>query len=270
MRNLRKALTITTPENVVLSFEVAGVGSRFIACLLDTVLEGAGLVVIGAMALFLGWSLDQLGVSRSSFMTLLVAITLVVMFALLCGYYILFESRWNGQTPGKKVMGLRVIRDGGLPIDFPAALVRNLCRAADFLPALYGIGLVSILVSDDYKRLGDYVAGTLVVKERREGALPPPRDQVSRMEYVLLKDLALRRISQVSRGQYEAARRYLERSGELEMGVAKGLAEKIARPIAEVLGEEPPVAEWTHYLEEVVAAYEERVLRRPAPRIRGG
>lgn len=260
---LKRVLTVTTPENVVLALQLAGAGSRFIAALLDGMLEMAILVVIGAMIAFVGWSLGKLGVDMGAYTTLAVAVGLVAAFMLLAGYFVFFESRWNGQTPGKRVMGLRVIRDGGLPIDFPAALLRNLCRAADFLPALYGVGLLSILVSREYKRLGDYVAGTLVVEEGEGMAPPAAGHPPGRAEYVLLGDSALRRLPLLTRKQYEAARRYIERSGELQKNVAEQLGQKIAGSIAEVLQEQEPTGQSGRYLQEVVAAYEERVLRRP-------
>lgn len=264
---MRRALTITTPENVVLSFELAGVGSRFIACLLDSLLQGLGVVILVGIVVAGTELFERIGLRAVWGSAVLLAVMSLAIFALLSGYYIFFESRWNGQTPGKKAVGLRVVRDGGLPIDFPAAVVRNLCRAADFLPALYAIGLVSILVSKDYKRLGDYVAGTLVVKERKEEGLAPPVEQSPRKQYVLLDEFALRRISQLSRGQYEAAKRYVERSGQLDRGLAERLGEKIGKRIGEVLQAEPPGADWVRYLEEVVGAYEERMSRRAGPSI---
>jgi hypothetical protein len=74
-----------------------------------------------------------------------------------------FEANWNGQTPGKRAMGLAVLNDDGTPLRWPAALTRNLLRAVDFLPLLYGVGLVAMLVNRDFKRLGDLAAGTVVV-----------------------------------------------------------------------------------------------------------
>jgi len=259
---LRRSLTVTTPENVELSFELAGVGSRFIAALLDALLETAGVFAILSLVMGLGLLLGVLHVESFATSALLLALLVVALFAIVTGYYILFEARWNGQTPGKKAMGLRVMKDGGLPIDFPAAVIRNLLRAADFLPMLYGVGLVSILVSNDYKRLGDYVAGTVVVKERKQEALPTPQRQSPRTEYLLLDEPALRRISKLTRSQYDAARRYVERVHELDKVVARDLGQRIGAPIADSLEEQRPVDDWLHYLSEVVRAYEERILRR--------
>ena len=268
---MRRTLTIATPENVTLSFELAGAGSRLVACLFDSILQAAGVaalvaLVVGGLEMF-----QSLGLGFFWGSAVFLALVGIAIFALLSGYYIFFETRWNGQTPGKKAMGLRVIRDGGLPIDFAAAVVRNLCRAADFLPAFYGAGLISILVSGESKRLGDYVAGTLVVKERQEGEIPSPQSEGLRPDYRFLAAAALRRISQVSRDQYQAAKRYLERARDLTPAVARPLAERIVAPIAEALGAQPPAADWAGFLAEVVTAYEHRVLRRlsalPAARL---
>jgi uncharacterized RDD family membrane protein YckC len=86
------------------------------------------------------------------------------------------EAAWRGQTPGKRMMGLMVLNDDGTPVRWPAALTRNLLRAADFLPVLYGLGLVAMLMNRDFKRLGDLAAGTVVVyqHERRAAAKKIP------------------------------------------------------------------------------------------------
>jgi uncharacterized RDD family membrane protein YckC len=98
---------------------------------------------------------------------LLAALGALLVFAILWGYYIAFELLWNGQSPGKRVIGLRVVREGGRPITFVGSAIRNLVRIVDFLPALYGIGVLVMFVDRRSRRLGDLAGGTLVVKERR-------------------------------------------------------------------------------------------------------
>jgi hypothetical protein len=88
-------------------------------------------------------------------------------FVMLWGYYIAFEMLWNGQSPGKRAIGLRVVREGGRPITFVSSAIRNLIRIVDFLPAFYGIGVVVMFVDRRARRLGDLAGGTLVIKERR-------------------------------------------------------------------------------------------------------
>jgi uncharacterized RDD family membrane protein YckC len=158
----RDKLTIETPEQTVLEFEVAGVGSRFLALAYDTLLQiliGIGLLIIFLVA---GAALPRAADTGIWF----AAIILIAYFLLYFGYFALFEVLWNGQTPGKKKEGLRVIKDSGRPITPAEAIGRNLMRIVDQLPALYAIGICSVLLSRQNKRLGDFVTGTIVVHEK--------------------------------------------------------------------------------------------------------
>src|SRR5579862_4076140 len=93
------------------------------------------------------------------------AIVSLVGFCINWGYYAIFEALWKGQTPGKRWAGIRVIKDSGRPINAFEAIARNLVRAVDFLPLFYGVGVITMLLNAKNRRLGDYVAGTLVVHE---------------------------------------------------------------------------------------------------------
>jgi uncharacterized RDD family membrane protein YckC len=160
--DFRDKLTIETPEQTVLEFEVAGVGSRFLALAYDTLLQillGVGLFVVLLVA---GVALP--GGAKSGIW--FVAVIVLAYFVLYFGYFALFEVLWNGQTPGKKKEGLRVIKDDGRPITPAEAIGRNLMRIIDQLPALYAIGICSMLLSRQNKRLGDFVTGTIVVHEK--------------------------------------------------------------------------------------------------------
>ena len=106
-----------------------------------------------------------------------VAVVVLMQFAVLWGYYVLFEALADGRTPGKRLQRLRVVRDGGYSVTFGASAVRNLMRIVDMQPVLmYGVGMVSVLVSKSGKRLGDMAAGTIVVKEEfvHQPVAPPP------------------------------------------------------------------------------------------------
>jgi uncharacterized RDD family membrane protein YckC len=94
------------------------------------------------------------------------AIMGLVIFLFYWGYYIFFEMLWNGQTPGKRWTGLRVIRSDGTPITLSESLIRNLTRLVDFLPAAYGVGIITMFIDKRSRRLGDLAAGTLVVHDR--------------------------------------------------------------------------------------------------------
>ena len=166
-------LTIDTPEQVAIRFPVAGIGSRFLALLTDSVVQGIAYAVLFFIFFLILTSAPRLAgmiVDRAGEKWLIAAILLVVFF-LRWGYYTVFEAFWNGQTPGKKLCKLRVIRDSGRQITFFESLTRNLIRAVDSLPGFYAIGIVTMLCNRRSKRLGDFAAGTLVVHER---AAEPP------------------------------------------------------------------------------------------------
>ncbi len=158
-----ETLAIQTPENVAFGYQVAGIGSRFMASLLDTllivVLQIVGVVVMALIISALKEAPPQL-------YAWIIAIFGIVLALFYGGYYVFFEMLWNGQSPGKRWVGLRVIRTNGTPITLSEALIRNLVRIVDFLPAAYGVGVVTMFIDKRSRRLGDLAAGTLVVQDR--------------------------------------------------------------------------------------------------------
>ena len=161
-------LTIDTPEQVAIRFPIAGIGSRFLALLADTVVQLIAYAILFFIFFLILTSAPRLAgmiVDRAGEKWLIAAIFLVV-FLLRWGYYTVFEAFWNGQTPSKKLCKLRVIRDSGRQITFFESLTRNLIRAIDSLPGFYAIGIITMLCNRRSKRLGDFAAGTLVVHER--------------------------------------------------------------------------------------------------------
>lgn len=174
-------LNIDTPENVAFGYEVAGIGSRFLAALVDTLLILVLQLVVNLTLLFLASVLfGSLFEQEDTLLFWFLALFGLIAFALLWGYYIFFELSWNGQSPGKRWIGLRVIRTDGTPITLTESIIRNLVRLIDFLPAYYGVGVVVMFINDQARRLGDLAAGTLVVRERANvtleslAAKPPP------------------------------------------------------------------------------------------------
>jgi uncharacterized RDD family membrane protein YckC len=159
-------LTIETPEQTSLEFPLAGVGSRCMALLLDTLIQ-----IIAVLLLILLFSLLYLispNGSRGSGLGGLWAQALIYFaaFVIYNGYFAIFESVWNGQTPGKRVANLRVIQESGRPIQVWQAFARNLMRIIDSIPFCYAVGMTSMLISKQNRRLGDFVAGTVVIHER--------------------------------------------------------------------------------------------------------
>ena len=158
-------LNIDTPENVAFGYEVAGIGSRFLAALIDTLILLVLQIVVNLTVLLI-LSLTILDfIAGESTWGWLVAIFGLVSFTFFWGYYIFFETLWNGQSPGKRLTKLRVIRTDGTPITLAEAVIRNLVRMIDFLPAYYGVGVVVMFIDGQSRRLGDMAAGTLVVRE---------------------------------------------------------------------------------------------------------
>ena len=148
-----------TPEGILLELRPAGLTARFYAFVLDWIIRIAIIYGAGIIANVTG------GVG--------VAFWIILIFALEWLYPIAFELTASGATPGKRVFGLRVLMDNGLPVTAAASVTRNLLRAADFLPLVYGFALVSILIRRDCKRLGDIAAATIVVYEQRSVSRPP-------------------------------------------------------------------------------------------------
>jgi uncharacterized RDD family membrane protein YckC len=156
-------LSIETPEQVALEFPLAGVGSRFLALAIDMLLQTTiALGVLGAVAGAWGL-LDLTGVRGGPWF---LAVLIIAAFLLFYGYFAGFEAFWHGQTPGKRLIGLRVLSVSGRPARIDEAILRNLVRVVDQLPGVYAIGILTMLISARNQRLGDLAAGTVVVHEK--------------------------------------------------------------------------------------------------------
>ncbi|MGB8983141.1 MAG: RDD family protein [Anaerolineales bacterium] len=158
-----ETLDIQTPENVAFGYQVAGLGSRFVATLLDTILVfllQAVVVIVAALII------NAFGALSDELSAWVIAIFGLIASLFYWGYYVFFEMLWNGQSPGKRWVGLRVIRSDGTPITLSESFIRNLVRMVDFLPAAYGVGIVTMFIDKQSRRLGDLAAGTLVVQDR--------------------------------------------------------------------------------------------------------
>ena len=164
-RGFADQLSIDTPEQVALEFPVAGIGSRFVALLLDHLIQFA--VVVGVLVLLaMVDAATRNSVVRNLASKWFIAGVIFAFFLLFWGYFSLFEAFWRGQTPGKRAMHLRVLKDAGRQITLFESLTRNLLRLIDYLPSLYLAGFITMLANKENKRLGDLAAGTVVVHER--------------------------------------------------------------------------------------------------------
>src|ERR1700677_4594633 len=163
---LRDQLSIDTPELVSIDLSVAGIGSRCVAVLVDYVIQGAtvwiGILLIALLARESPSSTRVPGVSSSTGYKWGVAIAIAIPFLLHWGYFTLFEAFWNGQTPGKRLMKLRVIQQSGRAVGLFESMGRNLIRFIDMLPVFYFVGALCVFVNRRQQRLGDMAAGTLV------------------------------------------------------------------------------------------------------------
>jgi uncharacterized RDD family membrane protein YckC len=155
-------LTVDTPEQVSLEFVLADIGSRFMAVFADTMIQ----FLVGLAIFLIGFMVIPNSGRTGPWM---VAIVILLYFCLFWGYYAIFEALWSGQTPGKRWAGIRVIKETGRPINAFEALGRNLVRAIDLLPGFppYGVGVITMFLNSKNRRLGDFVAGTLVVHEKK-------------------------------------------------------------------------------------------------------
>jgi len=159
---------ISTPENVDLHLEFAGLGNRILACVIDTLLTYLSVAALGGVAFLIYRIFDTFASGsetiRSLVMICIIAITSFLGFLVIFGYFIFFEIAWRGQTPGKKIIGIRVIESTGQPVSTSAVWIRNLLRTID--EAIFLIGLLSMLIDRNERRLGDLAANTIVIRER--------------------------------------------------------------------------------------------------------
>jgi uncharacterized RDD family membrane protein YckC len=217
MSTLDTAIDVETPERVRFSFRLAGPAQRAAAYLIDCIVRGAVLV---AFALFAGVSGAVGSASGAS-----IGLVMLALFVVEWGYYVVCERLMNGRSPGKRVLALRVVRSDGLPIGFAESVLRNLLRAADFLPFGYAIGVLVAAVDPRFRRLGDLAASTMVVVERRQPVLPAveikPPVQPRELEAIPHKP-------PINQEELEAIELFLRRSVELNVSREQELAELVA------------------------------------------
>jgi uncharacterized membrane protein SpoIIM required for sporulation/uncharacterized RDD family membrane protein YckC len=218
---LDQHVDVETPEQVVLSYTIAGIASRGAAALID-------YTVLSVMVLLVGLAFAPFAAQLRSIAWPLAILT-ILAFGIYWGYYVLFEGLWDGQTPGKRQLGLRVVRDGGYSITFGASAVRNLVRFIDMQPGVvfgaYSIGILSAVLSRSGKRLGDYAAGTIVVRERAvtiSSGESPPVAAVAGAEPAGALTAAL------TDDEYALLDRYMARRNSLDVNRRAQFAEQLA------------------------------------------
>lgn len=248
---------LDTPEAVAISYDIAGIGTRFLAAILDA-LVWAGLqliIVIGSVSLA-----SFGGVAQNAALILGLTLSFILFF----GYYILFETIWSGQTPGKRVLNIRVIKTTGYPIGFLEAAIRNLIRIADFLPMWYAAGILTMFLSKQARRLGDYAAGTLVVKERGPLSLKDVDTVEEAPVGVSTSAAALGEIDPdelrwnlpvLAPDDLRIVHEFLARSPSLEPKVRARIGDEIAVRVADRIGARHPL-DPVRFLQRVVYLYD--------------
>ncbi len=256
-------LSIETPELVAIDMPVAGIGSRFVALLVDYLIWIAAFIALILIVHYVDPSLTRFSKLGEKWAT---AIFTLIAFTLYWGYFTLFEAFWNGRTPGKRVARIRVIQRSGRGIGLFEAMTRNLLRAVDQIPLIYAVGVVSIFLTKQHQRLGDLAAGTLVVHEREQLDAPsasssarsltagifdaPVATETTRRQSTL--ELAATGIQRLSIADLEVLEGFFARRLDFSMETRARLADRIAGSIQAKSGLAIPAGVSTEtFLEEV-------------------
>ena len=251
-------LTIETPEQISLDLPLAGIGSRFLAVALDTLIQ-IGVAVV-TVILWLAISALVTGVRTGGARTMwATALVVVSAFLLHYGYFGFFEAIWHGQTPGKRYTHLRVVKTNGQPIGVYESVTRNLIRIVDSFPEVYVIGILSALLSSQSKRLGDYVAGTVVIRELP--VEPPPQTGAAARPVGDKSGHDVNRyVAGLTDEEFQLIEAFLQRRNQLGGDVRRNIANQISTRIATRLripGEDRRRPE--DLLEKLAAGYRARV-----------
>ncbi|HTC30556.1 MAG TPA: RDD family protein [Candidatus Acidoferrum sp.] len=219
-----RTLEVRTPESIAFSYDLAGVGSRFLALAIDfTIQIVAVILIVWALVALSGHvrpgSIVLARTDRVIY-NLAIAFIVAVVFLIFFGYFIAFETLWNGQTPGKRLLGIRVVRDGGYPVDFMASLIRNLIRVGEMALGFYAISAVVAVLSPLNKRIGDIAAGTIVIRESRMESPEQMLREVAEPVYAAT--------AYVSGEERSLIRRFLERRHDLVAARRVSLAHQLA------------------------------------------
>lgn len=211
-------LTIDTPEQVGLEYPLAGIGSRFLALFYDSLVQFIIYTVLFFISLFTLPGGAEWWNSPSKW---LAAILILIGFCVYWGYFAASEALWNGQTLGKRQAGIRVIKDSGRPVTPFEAIARNLVRVIDAIPGVYAVGLLTMLFNKKNRRLGDFVAGTVVVHDRKgednQVIWSVPADSGSNWD-----------LSSITDNDLQVIEAFLERRLDIPIEVRRATAQRLA------------------------------------------
>lgn len=225
--------TVETPEQIDVAYDVAGIGSRFLAALLDHVFIALILSLSCVLVAVIGSQLD-LNLDES----IIAGLLGIGVYLGLCAYHIFFETVWNGQTPGKRIVGLRMVRTGGRPLGFLGSTIRNFVRLVDFLPVLYGLGMLVMFIDKRSRRLGDLAAGCMAVRERGsvtlESLSAPPASQPAVVQAA--QQITIPNLRAIKREDYDIVQEYLRRAPVLSLQARYRLSQQLVEGLQQRLG----------------------------------
>jgi uncharacterized RDD family membrane protein YckC len=248
-----------TPESIELEFTLAGIGNRAWALLIDYLVIAAILTVCIFTWIFISGQLADFwqaqNTSGSQLGLWLIAITFLIIFGIYAGYFVFFETLWQGQTPGKRVAKIRVVRDDGRPIGLAQATLRSLLRPLD---ELLFLGAFLIMFSRREKRLGDWAAGTIVIESQIASASATfTISEQAKSLYTELLDIA--DLSQLLPDDFAVIREYLQRRNAMALKSRIALASKLTQQVTAIINLEklPDVAPDV-FLEAIYLAYQHK------------
>jgi uncharacterized RDD family membrane protein YckC len=256
VNNLDSNLPVDTPDNILLDAEIAGFGTRCVAALIDYLMLTVLLLVFTLLAVR---SIRGASVGAAAL--------IIFQFVLITFYHLFFEIVASGQTPGKRWVGIRVVQANGLPLTPTGAIVRNLVRLFDFLPLMYGIGLLVMFATKHTQRLGDLAAGTVVIREQGRLTTRTIKAELVVHYRYTGDDETIPPYIQVDRlepGDYQIIVNYLGRRSELQEPHRQNVARMLARRFSTQMSEpslhwqiETDSAQAERFLEFVARAFEQ-------------
>jgi uncharacterized RDD family membrane protein YckC len=239
--------TISTPEGVQLDLPLAGIGSRFMALIIDSLIEIVVLIAVILGAYAIGGE---------------VAATIVGLCGVLAayvGYHVVMEVFGGGRTVGKRATGLRVVSDGGGQVGLRASLIRNFLRLLEGVATSYIPAMISVLATQNNQRLGDLAAGTLVVRDQRAASVVAPSAPLVAPERFANWD-----VTGIGEQEASAVRAFLERRSALRPGARRTLAAQLAGQLRPLVAGVRPGLEDETFLEHLAAAKARGKMRESA------
>jgi uncharacterized RDD family membrane protein YckC len=244
---------IETPENVELEQRLAGMGSRFIAGLVDTLIILGTIVLVVLLLIISGLVLIDLGDAVMNPGALVLTALIIFVFLVYWGYFVFFEMRTNGQSPGKKRMKIRVVKEGGGAIGFTDIAIRNLLRVVDVLPMGYAVGGVCMFVTRKTQRLGDLAAGTVVLSEQKSD-YSAMADKSGKKDWETDVTARHLRATELKPQEYQVLMNYRLRRSELSLEARERILPKLLAPIVQRMNvslPEPSMAGMEKFLDDL-------------------